>query len=379
MTGRTTTVFPLLLILTLAVSPLSAQDWAGKGRAQGLVKDEAGNPVEGATITLKFPADGPIGGPEPFLTKKNGRWSFLGMQGGNWKVLIDMEGFLPSEGALYVNEFQPGQAVVITLERDLASSIQKGEELLEAGEFAAARVEYEKAMPAMDDVGKARLRSRIGDSYMYEGDFAAARAEYEACLPFIAPEEQTHIRLQMANSYQQEGEYAKARGEYEAIIPGLSPEGQASVLRTVAQGHGMQGNNAAAIETLERVVTLAPGDAAVLQLLADLLMREGRNEEAEKYMDMLPEDVELPTDMVLNMGIRLYNEGEMTEALEYFERAVAEHPESPEGLYYRGLTYLSQGRNDDAKTDFHKLLEIDPDSPHRAEVEEFLKFLEQGS
>ena len=33
--------------------------------------------------------------------------------------------------------------------------------------------------------------------------------------------------------------------------------------------------------------------------------------EAEKYMDMLPEDVELPTDMVLNMGIRLYNEGEM--------------------------------------------------------------------
>jgi len=379
MTGRTTTVFASVLLLAITVSPLAAQDWAGKGRAQGLVKDEAGKPIEGATITLKFPANNPIGGPEPLLTNKKGRWSFLGMQGGNWKVLIDKEGFLPSEGALYVNEFQPGQAVVITLERDLASSIQKGEQLLEAGEFAAARVEYEKAMPAMDDVGKARLRSRIGDTYMSEGDFAAARAEYSASLPFIAPEEQTHIRLQMANSYQQEGDYAKARSEYEAIIPGLSPEGQAQVLRTVALGYGMQGNNAAAIETLERVVALAPPDPAVLQLLADLLMREGRAGEAEKYMDMLPEDVELPTDMVLNMGIRLYNEGDVAEALDYFERAVEEHPENPEGLYYRGLAYLSQGRNDDAKADFHKLLEIDPDSPHKAEVEEFLKFLEQGS
>ena len=379
MAGRTTTVFSFLFILAIAFAPLSAQDWAGKGRAQGLVEDEAGNPVAGAKITLLFPANGPIGGPEPLTTNKKGRWSFLGMQGGNWKVLIDLDGYLPSEGVLYVNEFQPGKAVMITLERDPGHSIQVGEELLEAGEYAAARVEYEKAMPAMDEVGKARLRSRIGDTYMFEGDFAAARAEYTACLPFIAPEEQTHIRLQMANSYQQEGQYVEARKEYESIIPGLSPEGQAQVLRTVAQGYGMQGNNTAAIETLEKVNTLAPGDPNVLQLLADLLMREGRAEEAEKYMDMLPEDVELPTDMVLNMGIRLYNAGEMGEALEYFERAVEEHPDEPESLYYRGLTYLGQGRNDDATADFHRLLEIDPDSSHRAEVEEFLKFLEQGS
>ena len=210
MTRQTTTVLSFVLLLAFSLVPLAAQDWAGKGRAQGLVKDEAGNPIEGATIKLQFPANSPIGGPEPLVTNKKGRWSFLGMQGGNWKVVIDKEGFLPSEGGLYVNEFQPGKAVVITLERDLASSIQKGEELLEAGEFAAARVEYEKAMPAMDDVGKARLRSRIGDTYVSEGDFAAARDEYAAALPFIAPEEQTHIRLQMANSYQQEGEYLKS-------------------------------------------------------------------------------------------------------------------------------------------------------------------------
>lgn len=379
MAGRTTTVFSFALILAIAVAPLAAQDWAGKGRAQGLVKDEDGLPLEGATITLQFPADLPIGGPEPLTTDKKGRWSILGLTGGSWKVLIDLEGYLPSEGRLGVNEFQPGQAVVITLERDIGHSIQVGEDHLEAGEYAAARAAYEEAMPAMNDVGKAGLRSRIGDTYMFEGDFAGARAEYAAALPFIGPEEQTHIRLQMANSYQQEGKYDEARKEYQTIIPSLSPEGQASVLRTVAQGYGMQGNNTAAIDTLEKVVSLSPPDPTVLQLLADLLMREGRGEEAKKYMDMLPEDVELPTDMVLNMGIRLYNDGGVGEALEYFERAVEEHPEEPEARYYRGLAYLSQGRNDEAKADFHKLLEIDPESSHRSEVEEFLKFLEQGS
>ena len=99
MAGRTTTVFSLLLILAIAVSPLSAQDWAGKGRAQGLVKDDAGNPLAGATITLQFPADSPIGGPEPLTTNEKGRWSILGLTGGTWKVLIDLGGLSALRGA----------------------------------------------------------------------------------------------------------------------------------------------------------------------------------------------------------------------------------------------------------------------------------------
>ena len=379
MSGRMNSVIAVALLTTLVAMPLAAQDWAGKGRVQGLIKDEAGNPLEGAQVTLLFPPDSPIGGPEPFLTNKKGRWSYLGLRGGTWKVLIDIEGFMPSEGLLYVNEYQPNKAVETIMKTDSGSFITKGESLLEAGNYAQARAEYEKAIPDLDPVAQARLRSRIGDSYLAEGSFSSARAEYEKALPHIAPEEQTHIRLQMANSFQQEGKYSDARTQYEALLPGLTPEGQAQVLRTTAQGWGMEGNNAKAIEALERSNELAPGNPDVLQLLADLLMREGRGEEAEAYLARLPEDVELPTDMVLNMGIRLYNEGDMAKALEFFDRSVEEHPEEPSAYYYRGLTYLSQGNKDGAKTDFNKLLEIAPDSPHRAEVEEFLKFLEQDS
>lgn len=378
MAGRINTVVALILVAALVAVPLVAQDWAGKGRAQGLVKDEGGDPLAGATVTLLFPPESPIGGPESVTTNKKGRWSYLGLRGGNWKVLIELEGYIVSEGVLYVNEFQPAKAVETIMVADPGAAITKGEELLGAGNYAEARIEYEKALKDMDDLGQARLRSRIGDTYLAEGSFAAARAEYEKALPHIPSEEQTHIRLQMANSFQQEGKYSEAREQYEALLPGLTPEGQAQVLRTVAQGYGLQGNNAKAIEALEKANELAPGDPDVLQLLADLLMREGRGEEAESYLAQLPEDVELPTDMVLNMGIRLYNEGDMDKALEFFNRSVEEHPEEASAYYYRGLTLLSKGDKDGAKADFNKLMQIAPDTPHRAEVEEFLKFLEQG-
>jgi tetratricopeptide (TPR) repeat protein len=376
---RWNTAILTALLVTASLSPLAAQEWAGKGRAQGLVKDEAGNPLEGAKVTLRFPAAEPRGGPEPIFTNKRGRWSTLGLLGGNWQVLIELQGFLISEGVYYVNEFQPSPPVEVTLTRDPSASIDVGEALLEAGSYAEARAAYLQALDGMDELGRARLRTRIGDTYLAEGQAAAARAEYEQALPVIPPEEQTHVRLQIANSYQTEGDYPAAREFYEAVLPGLPAEGQAQVLQTIAQGYGAEGNNAAAIAALERANGLAPGNPAVLQLLVDLLMREGRESDAEAYLAQLPADMTLPTDMVLNMGIRLYNEGNMDEALGYFERAVAEHPEEPEAYYYRGLSYLSQGRNDEARGDFHKLLELDPDTSHRQEVEEFLQFLEQGS
>lgn len=368
----------LSIALLAALTPLAAQDWAGKGRAQGLVSDEEGRPIEGAQITLRLASDPTGEGPEPVLTNEKGRWAQGGLRGGNWVVLIDADGYMPSEGSYRVNEFAAAPPAKITLVRNPSASIDKGDAFLDAGSFAEARAQYLEALEAMDETGQARVRSRIGDTYLAEGDFAAARAEYQKALPHIPPEEQTHIRLQMANSYQQEGRYAEAREQYETVLPNLLPEGQAQVLLTIAQGYGMERDNAAAISTLQRAVELAPGNAQVLQLLADLLMREGRDAEAQEYLAQLPADAELPTDMVLNMGIRYYNDGKMSEALDFFERAVAEHPEEPEAYYYRGLTYLSQGRNDEARADFHKLLALDPDSSRKGEVEEFLKFLEQG-
>ena len=78
----------------LLAMPLAAQDWAGTFRISGTVSDEEGNPIEGATVELFLGSPGR--GPESFVTKKNGRWAFLGIKTGVWTVKGLKEGNMPS-------------------------------------------------------------------------------------------------------------------------------------------------------------------------------------------------------------------------------------------------------------------------------------------
>jgi len=365
-----------VIVLSFGLTAVAeAQAWAGRGRLQGMVKGPDGNPIEGVKITLRH-ADDPDTGPKPVYTDAKGRWAQGGLAGGGWTVLLDMEGYQPSQGSVRVSEFAPNESLKLTLAPDPFASIGVGDALSESGRFADARVEYEKAMSNLDPVAAARLRSRIGDTYLAEGDYAAARREYEQALPHIEPGEQAHIRLQMANSYQFEGRHSEARQAYQEVLPLLAAEGQAEVLVAVARSWDQEDNRDQAIVTLERGLELNPGNVELLQVIADLLTRAGREMEAQEYLAQLPEDVELPADLLLNIGIHLYNEGDMEQAYDHFNRAVDQNPELAETYYYRGVVHLGRSENEQARADFHKLLELEPDTAHAEEVQEFLKYIE---
>ena len=368
----------LTICLLLATASLAgAQDWTGRGRTHGYVKDEDGKPIQGAKVQVFLRAEG--NGPEPAMTNKKGYFAFGGLDGGTWTILVDADGFKGAEGTLTVNPFGSSPPAEFKLARDAGFSINQGDALIEAGKYAEAREQFMVAMAGLDEVGQARLCTRIGDTYMKQGDLAAARAEYQKALPYLAPEEQTGVRINLGNAYQAAGEYAAARSEYEKVLPSLEGDSKALVLTQIAKGYGAEGNQDQAIEKLKMAVEASPGNQAAIQVLADLLTRQGKEEEAAQYLAQLPDDAVLPTDMVLNIGIRLYNEGDAEKALGYFDRAIKEAPDNPEGYYYRGLSYLGLGRNDEARADFEKLLEIDPGSSHAGEVQEFLSFLESGS
>ncbi|TNF75650.1 MAG: tetratricopeptide repeat protein, partial [Acidobacteria bacterium] len=293
-----------------------------------------------------------------------------------WMVLLDMEGYQPSQGTVQVSQFSPNEKVQVVLNPDPFASIGVGDKLLEAGRFAEARVEYEKAIPNLEPAPAARLRSRIGDTYLAEDNYTAARREYDQALPHIEPGEQAHIRLQIANSYQLEGRQSEARQAYQDLLPLLGPDGQAEVLVAIARSFDQEDKRDEAIATLERGLELNPGNVEMLQVIADLLTRAGREVEAQEYLAQVPDDVEMPADLLLNIGIRFYNEGDMDQAYDHFNRALEQNPDLAETYYYRGVVYLGRGENEQAKADFHKLLELDPDTPRAEEVNEFLKYLE---
>ena len=68
MVRSTLRIFLATALLLALVPTADAQDWAGRGRAHGTVKDEAGNPIEGARVEVYLRTQG--NGPEPVITNE---------------------------------------------------------------------------------------------------------------------------------------------------------------------------------------------------------------------------------------------------------------------------------------------------------------------
>jgi tetratricopeptide (TPR) repeat protein len=315
-------VFLLVLAVTAGV-PAWGQSWAGKGRLQGQVRDESGKPVEGARITLRIGSDQvdpKKDGPAAITTDKSGRWSILGLTSGAWGVLIEKEGYVPSEGRVQVNEFAVAQPIVTTLKVVPKEAIQKAEQQSAAGQAKAA--------------------IERGNTLLAQGKYADARASYQEGMG----------KLEDKN---------------------LHP----AILRAIADSYYKEGKTDQAIETLKQSLALAPDDPVTLQLLVNLLVGAGKESEAQTYMAKLPQGTKLDANTLLNLGIKSFNEGKMDQALEQFDRVVKENPGNADAYYYRALVYLNKNKNAEAKADLQKLLELDPNSKYAKDAKEFLKDL----
>lgn len=321
--------FLVALSVTAASIPAWGQAWAGRGRLQGTVKYEDGKPVEGAKITLRKDTDrveASAPGPDVITTDKNGKWSVLGLAGGQWGILIEKEGFIPSEGRTPVNEFGPAPPINVTLKPIPKEVIQKAQE-----ESAA---------------GKAKAALERANGLLAEGKHAEARAAYQEGMAKLQEQKETQ-----------------------------DPVVLLSIQRAIADTYFREKNINQAVETLKQALTLAPDDPVTLQLLVNILVGAGREAEAQTYMAKLPQGTKVDANTLLNIGIQSFNDGKMDEALSQFDRVVKENPELPDAYYYRALVYLNKDKSAEAKADLQKLLQLDPGSKYAKDAKEFLKDL----
>ncbi len=306
-----TAVALLLGLAVLLPATGTAQDWKGRGRIQGEVTDERGAPVAAASVTLRWGV-APDQGPAPLATDRKGKWSFLGLVGGAWIVLVEAPGFVPQEGSVQVNEFG--------------------------------------AVPPI----KMKLRP----------------AEASA-----APVDPAVAAIEEGNRLLGEGRHAEARAAYERSLADLPAASRPAVMRAVARTWFDGGDAARAITVLEESLALAPDDAESLRLIVTLLVAAGREADARAYMARLPAGAEVDADTLLNLGIDLYNQNRLEEALAEFDRVVTQQPTLPDAYYYRGLARLGLGRGEEAKADFQKLLDLDPSHAKAEDCRQFLSSL----
>jgi tetratricopeptide (TPR) repeat protein len=253
------------------------------------------------------------------VTAKNGKWSYLGVAGGQWTILIDAAGFKGAEGSAQANEFGPAPAIRVTMQR-----------------------------PAPEELRRAAEQGALG-------------------------------AVKRGNELMAAEKWAEARAEYEKALADLEPASQPAVLRGIARTCFQEGQKDRAIAELEKALAIAPDDPDTLRLIISLLVAQGREPEAEAYMARLPQGTGIDPNTLLNLGISHYNAGEYAPAVAEFDRAVTENPSLPEAYYYRGLAYLAMGKNAEAKADFAKLVALDPDGKLAGEAREFLKSLSGGS
>src|SRR5438105_3845881 len=104
------------LMTAVLITTLAGTAAAQTGRVGGTVKDEAGQPIKGATVT----AENPSASPSSFTatTDDKGRFSIIGLKTGQWNFTAQAPGFAPESGRLPVATIgAPNPPLTFTLKK----------------------------------------------------------------------------------------------------------------------------------------------------------------------------------------------------------------------------------------------------------------------
>ncbi len=312
---RRTQTGALLVAGFVLAGSLRGQDWRGKARVDGWIRDKGGKAIAGATVSLSRPK----GGGPTVTSNEKGYWAVLGLSGGTWNLDVSAKGF---------------ETRKVTVSLSEASRIPPMEILLEptAGPVAAAG-----ATAPNQAAVEVKAAIEEGNRLLLEKKYPEARAQYERAL---------------------------------ALVPDTP-----AILKGIAQTWHGENNRGKAIEALRQVEVLDPADLDNRVLVASILLEDGRIDEGQKSLDALPPGAVRDPAVYVNVGILFMNRSNPAQAQIYFTKAIELDPSQADAYYYRGLTLMKAKKNAEARADFKKYLELAPQGNESREVRDILQTL----
>jgi tetratricopeptide (TPR) repeat protein len=174
---------PLLAAFLVALGAPSAE--AQVGSVRGIVKDQSGHPVKGATVSIE---SGAFTAKYSATTDKKGRFVVLGLGTGEWIFSVEAPGFETVRARANLRALQKNPDVEIRLTHAaIPSSLgMNGREIqqrIDAAEAAAARGDLDGAIAGYSDLvsrvpALTSIQLQLGALYERKGDSAAALAAY---------------------------------------------------------------------------------------------------------------------------------------------------------------------------------------------------------
>ncbi len=302
-----------LVIGILAVLVLAGDAAAQSGRVNGIVRDESGQPLKGATITAENES---IGQSFTATTDDKGRFNMIGLRSGQWRFIAQAPGFSPEGGVMQVRSGAVNVPVTFELKHSGVAF------------FGALGGIVNKDLQA--DLAAA-------DALYSQKKWDEAIAAYRVILsrvPVI-----TNINLQIASALRNKKDYPGAVTAYTEILK------------------AEPGNTKAKIELA--MTSLEQGDAKG----AESVLLAAVNESSPSR------------DLLYSLGEIKLAANDADGASTWFEKASAADPFWAKPLLRLGEAALKKGDTNGAAKLLAKAVEVDPTAPEATAAKSVLASL----
>lgn len=315
-------IFGFLFIIS--TSMIMAQEGRGQGRISGTVKDEEGNPIEGAEILLEsLEYDFSL----KTASDKKGKWAIAGFGPSIFRIVASKKGYLPTEMQMRLSHFRERNPPIDFVLKSIESS----------------------GIQVMEDVEVSKELFREATNLFNEGRVSTSLQLFQDFLETNPTLFQ--VRLNIGDCYREMGEHEKALAEYQAVLDKLKEENV-----------DLRGNKYAA------------------QALAHMGETYLKIDDVEKGQSCLTQAIEIfPGDHALafNVAEIYFKGGKIDQAIEYYSLAVEAKPDWPLAHLKIGYAYLNKGEYDLAVASFKKFLELAPEDNEAESIRNLIPQLEK--
>jgi tetratricopeptide (TPR) repeat protein len=175
-----------------------------------------------------------------------------------------------------------------------------------------------------------------------------------------APPPEVLEALDKAEEAYKQGRFAEARQEYDRLLA-LRPDLAPTIHQQIGFAYIQEKEYAKAVAELDLVLAAEPDNTLVRALAAQAAFEAKMPEKGKELIAGLDLSKITNPDVLFNLGAGFFNFGAMDQAIDYFTRALSVDPTYVDAYYRRALTYLGQGKNEEAKADFQKVVELAPE------------------
>lgn len=299
----------ILLLLSLTVPAAFTQEHRGKGRINGNVIDEKGQPLEGVLIVVQS---------LEYQTKlqshsdKKGNFAVAGMGTGNWRITASKKGYTGSYIDMNIRQLRRNPPITFTLKKITGPETLVADEdssgLFDKGDLLIKEEKYDEALKIFEEFSEKypeiyQVHLNTGTCYLKKGELHKAEAEF---------------KLVLDKALEKFGDYKE------------DPQATLRAFTGIGEIYIQKEDFDAAQKYFAQALEISPEDEVSAYNVGEIFFSHQKIDEAIKYFELAIQIKKDWSKPYMKLGYVYLNKGDFNKSLEYFNKFIEIDPENPE-------------------------------------------------